>query len=274
MKIVRFINKLLPKRIQGNSGFLQFIPAIVSAGSAIYSATRKKPNSAMEDFVPPEYYEDPDYRKAQDFLRELGIGIASGDKIPDYYKGIGETGGADFENYLNLIRGDTERSSLEASAAAGRGGGRAIESATQAFAPLATEARYSDFLRALEGKKWLLNAGVGITEGVRGAGQQEGANRNTFNLKTSALDMEKRQYWDSYDSMTRDWENKKGQAIGSGLMGTLGAFKGGLGKGGSFDTAMGGMVGGIDWTKFLDPSIRKETTTTSDLLKKMGAILN
>src|SRR3990167_3110987 len=113
---------------------------------------------------PPQYFEDPDYRKTQDYLKDLGINILDGD-IPDYYAGIVQAGGKEFEDYLSMMSGDVQRNALETAAATGRGGGAASEIATKEVGRLSTETRYKDFMRALEGKEWLFGQGRGITEG-------------------------------------------------------------------------------------------------------------
>ena len=125
---------------------------------------REKNPNPYADFVLPEFKEDPDYRETQDFLKSLGIDILNGE-IPDYYKAIGETGGSEFDNYLNQITGDIKQSALETAAATGRGGGMVTDITNEAVSKATTQARYADYERAMQGKQTLLNTGIGITFG-------------------------------------------------------------------------------------------------------------
>lgn len=222
MNILRhFINRvILDKR-----GFLQFLPALFSIGSAIGSATSKKPNSAMEGFELPEWWDDPKYEDAQKLLSELGSDILGGD-IPDYYKGIGEPGGKEFENMLSMNLSDITKQVLEGTAMTGRGrGGLPGSLISEASAEASTQARWAEHLRALEGKQWLFGQGRGITENVRTAGANKEQRKNAFNIDVSGLDYKKRAYWDEYDAMTREWEKEKGSNIVSGALGALGSIE-------------------------------------------------
>ena len=190
----------------------------------------------------PEFKEDPDYRKTQDYLRDLGIDILGGD-IPDYYAGIGQPGGAEFENYLSLMTGDIQKSALETSAALGRGGGRAMEVASKDVGEFSTKARYADFMRAMEGKQWLFGEGKDITEGVRSSGQAQGAQENAFNLNIAGKEFDRSRYQDAQDQSF--WESLFGlgkTAVGAGV---------GFAQGGPVG-AVAGAMGGIDWEKILD----------------------
>ena len=133
---------------------------------------------------PPEYYEDPNYRQVQDFLKQYGMDLLGG-KPNDYYGEIGSYGGAEFEKMLGLSNRDIQQSAAEAAARTGRGRGGSLPSVTaQMTADNTSKLRYADYLKAMEGRKSLLNTGVGITEGVRNTSQAEGGARNAFNMKS------------------------------------------------------------------------------------------
>jgi len=230
-------------------------------GFGVSKAMGENEESLMASLEIPDWKEDLDYRKSQDYLSELGINILEGD-IPDYYKGIGETGGAEFENYLNLMKGDVEKSALETSAALGRGGGAAIEMANSEVGRLSTEARYQDYVRSLAGKESLLNKGIGITEGVRGSGQNQQAQENTFALNRTKLDFQKRSYLDDYNSESAALAgDNMGNLISMGVNAGVGFATGGpIG-------AVAGAMGGMDWANILKGST-KPTTTSIDKTKR------
>ena len=224
-----------------------FLPmlAMTAAAGAGYGASKllgKGDDGRFEGYNLPEYYEDPDYRKSQDFLSEYGQNIMEGD-IPDYYSPIGESGGAEFENYLGLMRGDIQKSALESSAALGRGGGRATDIAAERVGELSTKARFADYERMLQGRQYLFGQGRGITEGVRGAGQAEGANRNTFALNRAEKEVDLLRYLtgrdDEFDAKKSELIMKAGEmAIGAGM---------GYATGGMSGAVAGGM-GGFDYS--------------------------
>ena len=158
----------------------------------------ERPVSRLEGFQFPDFYEDPDYRATQDYMRELGFNFLEGN-IPDYYAPIGEMGGPQFENYMGLVTGDVTRAAHETAAATGRRGGAVSELVTNAVGPLSTRSRFADYMRMLSGRSSLLNFGRGVTEGVRNAGQNQGQYRNAFNLNQTGQRMNLGQYMDQYD---------------------------------------------------------------------------
>lgn len=265
------MRSLWKRVIHDKGGFLQFLPAAFAAGKTIYDLSKGKdkgPNLPP----PPEYFTDPDYRKTQSYLSDLGINVLDG-KIPDYYKGIGQSGGQEFENYLGMLEGDVQRGALETAAATGRGGGAATEIATRETGRLSTEARYKDYARAMEDKKWLFNEGRGITEGVRNTGQQEGANRNTFNLKSYGLNVGN--ILTSY-GIDKQNEAEFGNLIGQDIGGIFGAYGGGKSTG-TFAGGVGGMMGNYDWTdifnKIQTPKTANVNKNITDLTgKALGGI--
>jgi hypothetical protein len=178
----------------------------------------------VEKLKVPEWWEDPNYRQTQDFLQPLGMDILGG-KIPDYYKPIGEFGGDEFEKYLALTNRDISLGASEAMARSGRARGGALPAVTsQLIADNTTKARYADFERALKGRAGLFDAGVGITEGVRGAGLTNQAQKNTFNLESFDKAMQQAEYMDTYES---EHAKNKGQMIGTILGGGVGFIAGG-----------------------------------------------
>ena len=186
----------------------------------------------------PQYYEDKDYRETQDALKGLGLGLLKGE-VPDYYKSIGETGGAEFENMLGLTTRDIQKSAAEASAAGGRARGGSLPAITAgAVADAATKMRYTEYNRSLAGKKDLLNLGVSTTTGVRGAGQVEGQLRNKFNWTDYQAQVSERAYQDMKEAQE---DAALGEMIGTIASIGLGAATGGMSFG-----MQGAMAGATD----------------------------
>lgn len=208
--------------------------------------------SRLEGYTIPDFQEDPDYRKSQDYLSELGIDILGGD-IPDYYAGIGEAGGVEFENFLNLMTGDIKEAGLEAGAAIGRGGGGVTSTIAKNVGEFSTKARYADLLDSKEGKKWLFGQGRDITEGVRGAGQTQGNIANTYALNKSGKEMNLLEYLDKFDVSSAEARgeaesNMINMLISGGLTGV------GVATANPALAAQGlsGFAGGFDWENILD----------------------
>lgn len=132
--------------------------------------------------TPPDFYTDQNYQNEQDFLQPYGQGLLTGQNIPDFYKSIATQDSPEFENALGLSNRDIEQSAAESAARTGRGRGGSLSSVTaQAVGDNSSKLRYADFLNSNEGKKFLMQQGVGISESVRNAGQAQGEYRNHFN---------------------------------------------------------------------------------------------
>jgi len=171
------------------SGIATAIAAVGVGTAALQGRASRKASKAQGELIGNlQYYEDPDYRETQDFLKDYGIDLLKGD-IPDYYKGIGETGGQQLEDLIAMTNRDITQGATDALAKTGRLRGGALPAAVaQPIADNSTKLRYADLQRMLQGKQYLMNQGVGITEGVRGAAQTEGGRQNEFNaIKTGAL---------------------------------------------------------------------------------------
>ncbi len=163
----------------------------------------------------PDWYEDPLYQKTQDQLYSYGSDILSGNtpstlktlsgliegEIPDYYKAIGETGSAEFNNMLALTTKNTANAVNEDLVRRGvsRGGiGASVTS--KAMADKTAELSYADYERALTGKQALLSLGVQGSEyinslgvdtlsGVRSGALDLTGTKNQFGLNLANLDL-------------------------------------------------------------------------------------
>ena len=228
-------------------------------------------DSRVESIKPPEWYEDPDYRFGQDKLKELGGGLLEG-KVPSFYQGIGETGGAEFEKFLGLTNRDILQGVNETAGRNGRGGNAAAISA-QAIADNSTKARYADYTRALQGKQDLLNLGVGVTSGVRGAGQTQGQNKNDFNVGNYKQEVANAKYLDKYD---QEQSSQLGETLGTIAGGGIGFMVGGpagaMAGAGLGSSLMGGSGGGSWMDAFMPKAGSK--TTSSPGVSSYGSIGN
>jgi len=208
------------RRLKNNSGaWVMVSVAAIGAGAAVVGsgAFVDSPESPNR----PEYQEDEDYRETQDYLKDFGMGLLEGD-VPDYYKSIGETGSEQFEDFMGMAKRDVMQSTTEALAKGGRArGGQLAASTAENIGDLSTDLRFKDYLRATQGKERLLGYGLDVTEGVRGAGQQEGSLVNKFNQQDYEFQVDERNY--RYGAAL-DKAKRTGEAIGA-----VGDFAGELG---------------------------------------------
>lgn len=236
------------RKMREEDGFLQFIAPLISAALAAKSAFSKPKGSSLDGFQLPEFFEDPDYRQTQDYLKTLGIDILGG-KVPDYYKAIGESGSPEFQKFLDLTNRDISQKVLEGAAISGRmRGGGVTSQLAQQISDNTTRLSFADYERALQGKEYLFGQGRGITESVREAGQKQGEIKNNFNLGRSRLDFQDRIAKDNQDvaegtarggalsslvsTVFGTGSPKTQDAIGQGgLLGSIldSVFKGGIG---------------------------------------------
>lgn len=187
-----------------------------------------------ESIARPEYFEDPDYREMQNFLKDFGKNILTGD-IPEYYAPIGEIGGTELENVLQRTEASTTKGIMESLAKTGRArGGQVAASVAPALADTSATMRYNDYLRGLSGRQSLLGTGVGVTQGVRSAGERQGTLRNAFN-------------WTDYEAQIgeRDYQNEEDAQLGQ-LLGTVASVGLGAATGGMSFGLQGALAGGVD----------------------------
>lgn len=223
-------------------GIGNFLKKYTPAGMmGLYGSDDAK--SRAEDVNMKPFYEDADYLDTQKFLKDYGMGLMKGE-VPDYYKSIGEVGGSEFENMLKMSNRDITQSATEAAARTGRARGGYLPAATaQAVGDNETQLRYSDFLRAMQGKQTLLAGGTGITEGVRGAGLQNQGQRNEYQTNEANFGLNKGKYLDTFDAAAGA---ARGQAIsnlikiGAGAAGFMAGGPGGAMSAMSLASAFGG----------------------------------
>lgn len=139
------------------------------------------------DFKIPEWYEDKYYKPTQDLLFKTGRGLLEGSPNK-YYAPLGEIGGSEFENMLNMSNRDIRSSVAEMGARTGTRGGAMASATANAIADNTTKYRWQDFLRAMEGRQNFLNVGNNMVSGVRSAGLTYQGQKNQFNLNTAQME--------------------------------------------------------------------------------------
>lgn len=162
--------------------------------------------------VLPDFWEDPFVGKTQDELYNFGSNLLSGNPN-DYYKPIGEIGGSMFEDVLARVVRDTTKSTEEDAIRRGVGRGGPVSTAiSKSVADVSSSMRWSDVLRALEGRKYLLNKGDSMLSGVRSAAFTNQAQKNSYEL-----DKAKTQGY--LDEQTFNQNASLGQEQGGGIAG-------------------------------------------------------
>jgi len=201
-----------------NRGFLGMALALGGsylAGKALKKRD-KKDKSSVEGVEFPEYYNDPYFADNQKYMQDYGRNMMEGN-YPEHLKGIGESGGSEFENYLALTNRDISQGAQEAMVAGGRGRGGAMPGAVaQGIGDNSTKARYADYLRSLEGKQYLNSEGVNAVSGVREAGFANQGAKNSFNVQGANFNFDKASYMDSY--------NRRASEDAGNAMGNLGSM--------------------------------------------------
>lgn len=185
----------------------------------------------------PDFLEDPNVLKTQEFLRPYGEDILRGD-VPDYFKPIGDIGGREFEDILGLTKRDITRAGFEAGARTGTRGPRLAFGIEQAIGDVSKKARFEDLMRGIEGRKFLFGQGRGITEGVRGAGLEFGRQKNVFGLDIAKLQQQERQFQQQREDAEKQANaNRWAEILKSGI-GAAGSVAGAY-LGGPFGAAAG-----------------------------------
>ncbi len=203
---------------------------------------------ALRDVTIPKFQADPFYKSSQKALSPVGANLLQGD-IPEWLRPISESGGDEFDKMLSQILGDTQDSVYGAGARAGTRGPRLAATMGRETGRISTEARFKDYMRMLEGRKWLFGQGKGITEGVRGAGLTDQSQVNQFALSAAQMSLNKEGTLDRAKARKKEQEDAFWAEImsaGIGAAGTIAGFAIGGPVGGAFGGQLGsaGKIGG------------------------------
>lgn len=228
--------------------------------------------SKVEGVKYPEWYSDPKFTGSQDFLDQYSRDLLT--KGPnDYYAPIGQYGSDEFLNYINVSANPILEGTRSAAAASGRArGGQLADVTTDKIAKYNLDLVFKDYIRAMEGRQWLMGTGLGVQQDVRNYGFANQTNRNDFKVGGAEFDLKKASYLDNRD-------DAKSAAIGKMIGAGLGFVATGGNPYGAMAGAsmMGGSGGGTDDTmKWLDVlgSSKKATTGASNtgVSSDIGAI--
>lgn len=234
----------------------------VGVGGGVLSAMTAKKPGKLSLPKPPDWYEDPYYKKTQDKLYGYGSELLEG-KPNDYYKPIGEIGGSEFEAMLAMKNRDIESAVSEDAAKRGMGRSGATSNAiARAVGDSTTQLRWSDFLRAMAGRQTFLQTGNEMVSGVRAAGLQNQSMRNQFNLNAAGFlaDNTLKEFGVSEQNRREEAAGKAsfwGNLTNAGM--TVASMASFLGKSPSNNTAdtptldMGNAAGGYGIIKKRDP---------------------
>lgn len=181
-------------------------------------------STPYSDINLPKFVTDPLYTSSQGELDKLGTGLLSGN-APDYYKPIGDFGSPQFEAMLNAVKGQIMQGSQESSAISGTGrSGVATTAANNSLNSILPQLTYQDYLRAVQGRGALLDTGINVEGGVRGAAQQQGLNESNFNQTLFQDEMSKAGAIDSYKKSAASASGQMFGEIGGGILGGVGGF--------------------------------------------------
>ena len=173
----------------------------------------------------PSFYEDEFFNKGQEDLYGMGTNFMQGN-IPEYYKGIGESGSPEFEDMLRLNTEDIERSGFETAARMGTRGGATQSNIMKNVRSMATPLIYADYLRALEGRKGFLTDGTKMVSGVRDAGLSFGGQKNNFSLDLARMQQQQSQFEAEQAAVNKKSKDAMWSSLISGGMSMAGFMAG------------------------------------------------
>lgn len=139
-----------------------------------------------DGFNLPEYQLDPFYGSSQETLSGFGTNLLQG-KPGSYFGPIGEIGGKLFEDVLAKGKRDITRTVTEDFARRNVRGPRGANVIGKQVADYSQDARFTDMLRALEGRKFLMGAGLDTLSGVRSGALAQTGLRSQFDLGRSKI---------------------------------------------------------------------------------------
>jgi hypothetical protein len=156
-------------------------------------------NSQVDGVNYAEYFNDPIFTDSQDFLSKYSKDLLTNGPN-DYYKPIGEYGSDEFLKYIDVASNPILKGTSEALARSGRGRGGLLSDITaQATGEYNQNLVFQDYLRAMQGRQWLMGTGLNTQANVRDAGFANQGTRNQYNANKAEFDLSKAMYGDQYD---------------------------------------------------------------------------
>lgn len=236
---------------------------------SIFGGKSKNPYNGI---TPPTFQVDQSYTDSQKQLADLGTGILNGN-LPSYYQNIGQANSPQFQALEKNITGNIQNASAQQAAASGTDrSGVAATAAASNLSSVLPNLQYSDFLNAQNQQIGLLNTGIGVAQGVRGAGQNQEGMLNNFNQNTFNEQMNLANANLGFNTMQAQ---QQGSALSSLAGLGVGAFTGGMGLlpgiagglGGSLIGGYSGGTGNLGMSTLLGSlgSFNKQTPSNSDI---------
>lgn len=229
-----------------NPAFWAGAAKVGTTAASVYGATQAGKGGGEQQLgsaggtstLNPDYYLSDYYNKGQESLYQTGQNFMAG-QPGSYFSPIGEIGGQTFENLLNLVKGDVGRGVNEDMARRNIRGGVGARAYAKTTGDLSAKLRWADMERALEGRKWILGEGRGMTEGVAGRGLKESGLRNKFNLSKADIALK-------ILAMEEEAKNRKGDMWSSIFSSGIGALGNAFGMKMLGDVLGGGDLGSAD----------------------------
>jgi hypothetical protein len=140
---------------------------------------------SMKDL--PSFWSDPIFGKTQDYMYDYGTDLLEGNPN-DYYKPLGEVGGSMFEDYLSMVNRDTTKAVEESAIRRGTARGGSVDSVVaKTVADTSKQMRWSDFLRAMEGRTNFLKLGTNQVQTVGDNALSNQSQKNQFELEKAKI---------------------------------------------------------------------------------------
>lgn len=217
-KIKRFHKGIAPLAFLANPAFWGGAAKVGSAAGGIMGGIKGLfggggDSEERPTYNLPDFPEDKYYGEAQETLYPFGKDILAG-KPSEYYAPIGEMGGQMFEDVLGLGRRDIERTGIETAARLGKRGGGVAPGIAREVGEYTKKARFDDYMRALQGRQFLLGAGADITAGVGARGLTSQAQRSAYEVSKGNLAL-------GYAGLASREEQARGEAMGEGIGGGI-----------------------------------------------------
>lgn len=214
--------------------------AIAGGGLSFFGSSKGKGGGEAKNYEAyldaiskkvPAFWHDPYIEKTQDYLFPLGKDLVAGN-VPEWLSPLISQGSPEFENVLSLAKRDTEQSVQESAIRRGAGrGGSVMSAVSKAISDVSTQYRWQDFLRAMEGRKYVFGEGVNIVGDVRSAALQNQGMKNQYELSKFGMAMQGAGNMFQYDNLLGASESSLYRNLASGILGGAGSLAAMFGKG-------------------------------------------
>lgn len=156
------------------------ITAAAISGGTSYLMSQDRDDES--DVAVPTYQLSPEATQIQEFLKDYGMDILSGD-LPEEFGLLGQVTSPEITKYRDLVLDDVTESVSESFARYGKVGSPEEASVlAKAVGEAGTAFDYQNILRAMAGQQALLGTGLSTLEGVVGRELGIASQEGTFDL--------------------------------------------------------------------------------------------